>query len=153
MSSNTVGILTNRSPSKLHRSKDRFTARSQFPRNAFNNHHNPNLAKTMESSQRAGYEIVPINSLWVIKIGDRVVGMARLVQDGPHSAKIVLFRIDPEWSHTKVPLNLIRSIESYCLNHGRLSVVMQAHAAPPWILTLMNQHGILLKETKQGRKN
>ncbi len=69
---------------------------------------------------------VPINSLWVIKIGDRVVGMARLVQDGPHSAEIVLFRIDPEWSHTKVPLNLIRSIESYCQNHGRLSVAMQA---------------------------
>jgi hypothetical protein len=107
----------------------------------------------MQRSRRAGHKYVPINSLWVIKIGDRVAGMARLVQDGPHSAEIVLFRIDPEWSHTKVPLNLIRSIQSFCLNHGRLNVIMQSHTAPPWILNLMNQHGILLKETKQGQKN
>ena len=153
MTTNTVGVVANRSPSKLHRAKDRFTARSQFARNAFNDHHNPNLAKTMVRSQRAGHENIPIHALWVNKIGNRVVGMARLVQDGPHSAEIVLFRIDPEWSHTKVPLNLIRSIESYCLSHGRLSVVMQPHTVPTWILTLMNQHGILLKETKQGQKN
>ena len=150
MRSNTVGTLANRSPSKLDRAKDRFTARPQFARNAFNNRQNPNLAKTMARSQRAANVNVPIHSLWVIKIGDRVVGMTRLVQDGPHSAEIVLFRIDPEWSHTKVPLNLIRSIESFCQKHGRLNVIMQPHIAPPWILTLMNQHGIqMLKENKQ----
>jgi hypothetical protein len=153
MSINTVGTLADRSPSKLHRAKDRFTARPQFARNAFNNRHNPIHAETMVRSRQAANVNVPINSLWVIKIGDRIVGMARLVQAGPHSAEIVLFRVDPEWSHTKVALNLIRSIESFCQKHGRLNVIMQPHTAPPWIATLMNQHGILLKETKQGRKN
>lgn len=150
MRNNTVGTLADRSPSKLHRNKDRFTARPEFARNAFNNRQNPNLAKTMVRSLRAGHEYVPINSLWAIKIGDRVVGMARLVQDGPHSAEIVLFRVDPEWSYTKVPLNLIRSIENFCQKHGRLNVIMQSHTAPPWILTLMSQHGFqMLKENKQ----
>ena len=150
MNNNTVGTLAGRSPSKLHRDKDRFAARPQFARNAFNNPQNPILAKTMASSHRAGHENVPINSLWVIKIGERVVGMARLVQNGPHSAEIVLFRIDPEWSHTKVPLNLIRSIESFCQKHGRLNIIMQPHTAPPWIATLMNQHGFqMLKDNKQ----
>ncbi len=47
MSNNTVGTLADRSPSKLHCAKDRFTARPQFARNAFNDHRNPNLANTM----------------------------------------------------------------------------------------------------------
>jgi len=153
MRSNTLGTLADRSPSKLHRAKARFTARPQFARDVFNNRQNPNLAKTMAGSRRTAHEIVSVNSLWVIKIGDRVAGMARLVQDGPHSAEIVLFRIDPEWSHTKVPLNLIHSIESFCVSHGQPSVVIQPHIVPPWILTLMNQHGIFLKQTKQGQKN
>jgi hypothetical protein len=153
MNNNTVGTIADRPPSKLHRAKDHFTARSQFARSAFNDRHNPILAKTPVRSQQAAKANVPINFLWAVKIGERVVGMARLVQDGPQSAEIVLFRIDPEWSHTKVPLNLIRSIESFCQEHGRLSVFMQPHTVPTWILTLMNQHGILLKETKQGQKN
>jgi hypothetical protein len=153
MNNNTVGTLANRSPSKLHRAKDHFTAGPQFARNTFNNYRNPKFAKTRVRSQQAIKANVPINFLWAVKIGERVAGMARLVQNGPHSAEIVLFRIDPEWSHTKVPLNLIRSIESFCQEHGRLSVFMQPHTVPTWILTLMKQHGILLKETKQRRKN
>ncbi len=153
MRSNTLGTLADRSPSKLRRDKARFPARTKFTPNAFNNRQNPNLAKTMARSQRAGHEYVPINSLWGIKIGDRVVGMARLVQDGPQSAEIVLFRIDPEWAHTKVPINLIHSLESFCVSHGQPSLVIQPHIVPPWILTLMNQRGIFLKQTKQGQKN
>ncbi len=149
MRSNTVGILADRSPSKLHRAKDRYAARPQFARNALNNNRNPILAKSMAKSRRSSHENVPVNSLWVNKIGDRVVGMARLVQDGPHSAVIVLFRIDPEWSHTKVPLNLIRSIESFCQKHGPLHVIMQPHTVPPWILPLMNQHGFQFSKEKQ----
>jgi Acetyltransferase (GNAT) domain len=149
MRSNTIGAIANRSPSKLHRAKDHFAAQPQFARNNFNNHRNPNFAKSAVNFQRTGQENGPINSLWVIKIGDRIVGMTRLVQDGPHSAEIVLFRVDPEWSHTKVPLNLIRSVESFCKKHGRLEVSMQPHTAPPWIMSLMNHHGFRFTKEKQ----
>jgi len=142
MSSNTFGILAGHSPIKLHRPKEHFSARPQFTGNSVDNHSNPNFGKTMAGSPRSKHKKnIPINSVWVNKIGDQVVGIARLVQVGTHSAEIVLFRIDPEWSHTKIALNLIRSIESFCQQHGQLDVVMRLHNTPPWILALMNQHG------------
>ena len=45
MRTNTAGILTGRSPSQMHRPKDRFAAQAQFTRRASNNHRGPELPK------------------------------------------------------------------------------------------------------------
>jgi hypothetical protein len=141
MSSGALGVFAGHCPSKLHGPEESFSARPQFTGN-YGNHSNPNLEKTATGSAGAKRKKnTPINSVWVNKIGDQVVGIARLVQNGPHSAEIVLFRVAPDWSHTKVALNLIRSIESFCQQHGQLDVVMRNKGSPPWILALMNQHG------------
>lgn len=141
MKTNMFNSIADRPSLEKHRVKDRFMAQPHFPRTSSFNHGNENRGKTAVRSEHDGRENAPISSLWVSKIGGRIVGMARLIQNGPHSARIVLFRIDPEWSHTHVPLNLIRSIQSFCENHGRLNVIMQPHTVPFWLLTLMNQNG------------
>ncbi len=90
-----------------------------------------------------------INSLWINKIGDRIVGLARLVPHGPHEARLVFFHIDPEWQHTKVPENLIRSIYNYCQDHGGIRVILASQVAPPWMLALLKQYGF--RCTKPGK--
>jgi hypothetical protein len=122
-----------------HDDKEHFAERAQYSKASLYNHGARNASKTTVHSQELDSEDAPVNSLWVIKIGNHDVGKARLVQDGRHSARIVLFRIDPEWSHTKVPVNLIHSIKKYCENHGGLKVSMQPQSAPPWMFTLLNQ--------------
>ena len=141
MKTDTIGVLRRRSPRKLRGPRNCFSAQPKFARTTSNGHRGMDYAEDAACSARPIDKDAALNSLWVEQIGDRVVGMARLVQAGPGSAEIVLFRIDPEWSHTKVPLDLIRSIEVFCKRHGRPDVTIQPHTAPPWILTLMNQHG------------
>ena len=78
-----------------------------------------------------------------------MVGLARLVEDGPQNARLVLFRIDPEWYHTKVPENLIRTIQNFCSKNGYLNVVLTSHVVPTWMLSLLNHAGFrLLKKSK-----
>jgi hypothetical protein len=98
--------------------------------------------RTTDRANQASRASTSANLVLINKIGKRVVGMAQLAQDGPHSAKIVLFRIDPEWRHTHITLNLINSIKEYCQDHGQLNVFLPPHVVPPWMLPLMNQHGI-----------
>ena len=148
MKSSTISSIADLPRLQRHAAKDRFAAHPQFSQSSMHNHDTQNSGNITIQAQQAGRDKAPINSLWIIKIGNRVVGMARLIQDGPRSAQIVLFRIDPEWSHTKVPVNLIYSIQSFCQNHGGLKVSMQPHSAPPWLLTLMNHHGFEFSKAK-----
>src|SRR3989304_1898970 len=82
-----------------------------------------------------------INSLWINKIGDRIVGLARLVQDGPMKVRLVYFHIDPEWCHTKIPEKLLRTIQNFCRDHGGLKMILSSNTLPPWLLTLLNHNG------------
>jgi hypothetical protein len=150
MRTDTIGMLTRRSPRKLRGPRNYLSARPQFDGTVTNNHRGVNQASDSASRARPIDKGAAFNSLWVKKIGDRVVGMARLVQAGPHSAEIVLFRIDPEWSHTKVPVDLIHSIEVFCKRHGRPDVTIQPHTAPPWILALMSRHGFHFSTENAG---
>jgi hypothetical protein len=93
-----------------------------------------------------------MNCLWINKVGDRIVGLARLVQDGPHKARLVLFHIDPEWYHTKVPENMIRSIESFCRDHSDVKIILSPHVVPPWLVKLLKQHGFRFTEKNKMRK-
>jgi hypothetical protein len=92
------------------------------------------------------YKDTPVNTVIMNKIGNHIAGVVRIVQDGPRSAKIVLFRVDPEWRHTRVTLNLINSVQKYCREHGQLKVNLKPHAAPSWMLGLMIQHGFEFME-------
>jgi hypothetical protein len=141
MKSSAISPVANRQRSDGRTAKAHFATQTQFPGASMYHCGNQKFDKNIAQTRQIGHENVPASSLWVNKIGNRVVGMARLVQDGPHSARIVLFRIDPEWSHTKIPVNLIYSIQSFCQNHGGLKVSMQPHTVPTWLLTLMIQHG------------
>jgi hypothetical protein len=83
-----------------------------------------------------------VNSLWVTKIGSKIVGMARLVQDNPHKVRIAFFRVSPEWSHTNIAVNLIDSIRKYCDLNGGLEIVIHPGTVPPWLCSVMNHHGV-----------
>ncbi len=81
---------------------------------------------------------------WITRIGGRVVGLARLVEAEPQVAKIVSFRVDPQWSHTTVPAHLLRSIHRHCRQHGYGRVVLQGDAIPRWMLRVLEGHGFRL---------
>ena len=81
------------------------------------------------------------NCLWVSQIGDRIVGIVRLVEAGPGTARIAMFRIDPDWYHTPVVTNLVRAVEEYCRQHGYLRVLVGFGVAPPWMPSILRRHG------------
>jgi N-acetylglutamate synthase-like GNAT family acetyltransferase len=120
-------------------------AKNHHPKPALLNHGNPNFGDITAISASAVQENAPLSNLWVSKIGDRVVGMARLVQNGPHSAEIVCFRVDPEWIHTKIPMHLINSIQTYCRANGKHKVTLNHHIVPFWMQTLLSHHGFRCK--------
>jgi hypothetical protein len=80
-------------------------------------------------------------SLFVSKIGGDIVGMARLVEDRPEAARILVFHVDSQWCHTAVPGRLLSSIHDYCWSHGRLSLVLEPSAAPLWVLHMLSRCG------------
>jgi hypothetical protein len=150
MKTDTVGAVAERpGRAKLHNNGSIYSYRSQFVPDQSHSRSNSNLNRTIVVKQQVGDgRNAAINSLWICKVGDRILGTVGLVQDSPQTARIILFRIDPEWRHTKVPMNLIHSIERYCQNHGGLLVTVQPHAAPSWIMTLMNRHGFQSSDSK-----
>ncbi len=81
------------------------------------------------------------NCLWVSQIGDRIVGIVRLVETGPGTARIAMFRIDPDWYHTQVVTNLVGAIEEYCRQHGYSRVLVGFGVAPPWMPSILRRHG------------
>jgi hypothetical protein len=145
MNANAINIPKNSGPLDRHRLKNGSLTKSHHPEIFLHEHSNPTKGKPISKTRRMAIENKDsdqISSLWVNKVGDRIVGMARLVQDGPHSARIVVFHIDPEWFHTKVALHLIDSIQAFCQEHGGINLVMPQHAIPPWMQTMMNSHGV-----------
>ena len=83
----------------------------------------------------------PANCLFVNQIGDRIVGVVRLIKSGPGTARIVVFRVDPEWCHTSVVTGLLESIQSHCRQHGCLRVLVDFSVAPPWMSNVLRGHG------------
>lgn len=79
--------------------------------------------------------------LWISQIGDRIVGVVRLVEAGPGTARIAMFRIDPEWYHTPVVTNLIGAVQEYCQQHGCVKVLVGFGVAPPWMPSVLRRHG------------
>jgi hypothetical protein len=146
MKSHLNGTIVAKAPLHPHRARVRFPAHSYLSPTSLPNKTCRHLDKTKPSTRheravKLEKQNALANTLWVIKIGNSIIGNARLVQDGPDSARIVQFRIDPEWSHTKIPLNLINSIQSFCSAHGPLKVTLPPHVVPSWIQTLMSRHG------------
>jgi hypothetical protein len=141
MNANAISVPKNSGSSHPHPAKNGSLTKSHHPGIFLHENSNPNKGQPISKTRRmAGDD--QISSLWVNKVGDRIVGMARLVQEGPHSARIVVFRIDPEWYNTNVALNLIDSIQSYCKEHGGVNLIMPQHAIPLWMQSLMNSHGV-----------
>jgi hypothetical protein len=97
-------------------------------------------------------EIAKLNYLWINQIGDRIVGMARLVQNKPNEARLVLFHVDPEWHHTKIPEKLFYSILSFCRSHGCLFVILPPNVLPPWMLSLLDHLGYHVIEQGKLRR-
>ncbi len=83
----------------------------------------------------------PTNCLWVNQIGNRIVGLVRLAAAGPDTARIVTFRIDPEWYHTAVVTDLIQAVSDHCRQHGCVRVLVDFHVAPPWMPSVLRRHG------------
>ncbi len=83
----------------------------------------------------------PPQCLWVSQIGDSIVGIVRLIEERPGVARIVTFRIDPDWYHTPVVANLVRTVEEYCRQHGCCKVLVGFGVAPPWMPSVLRRHG------------
>jgi hypothetical protein len=79
--------------------------------------------------------------LWIKRIGDRTVGLLRLVQSEPQAARIVTFRIDPDWYHTTVVSDLIRAVQDHCLRRACFRVLVDFRVAPPWLPSILRRHG------------
>jgi hypothetical protein len=147
MKSNALGTLEYHGQSHRRRVKNQLTAKYRFPKLPSGDRNNPNAGKSasekimkpQKADDKGGHAAT--NSLWLSKIGDRIVGTVRLVQDNPRSVRIVLFRIDPEWSHTHIAVNLIKTIQEYCRDNGGLEVTLSQHVVPPWLHAIMNHHG------------
>ncbi len=81
---------------------------------------------------------------WISRIGGRVVGLARLVEAESQVARIVSFRVDPQWSHTTVPTHLMSSIHRHCRQRGYGRVVLERDVLPRWMLRILERHGFRL---------
>lgn len=85
-----------------------------------------------------------INCLWASRIGERVVGLVHLVGVGRQTASITLFRVDPEYRHTVVLTNLIDRVRDFCGGRGCLTVQLESHVAPRWVLRQFDARGLRL---------
>ena len=85
-----------------------------------------------------------MESLFVSKIGSQVVGFAQLVEDGPQAGRVAVVRLAVEWSHTSVPLRLMRSVHSYCCSRGYRTLMLDASAAPRAVLRVLSRCGFQL---------
>jgi N-acetylglutamate synthase-like GNAT family acetyltransferase len=83
----------------------------------------------------------PTNCLWVNQIGNRIVGVVRLAAAGPDTARIVTFRVDPEWYHTAVVKDLIQAMTDHCRRHGCSRILVDFRVAPPWMASVLRRHG------------
>jgi len=98
-------------------------------------------AGSLKTSRTPG----PANCLFNNQIGDRIVGVVRLVKVGPGTARILLFRVDPEWYHTAVVTGLLQSVWDHCRQHGCFRVLIDFSVAPPWMSNILRGHGFRVR--------
>ena len=82
--------------------------------------------------------------LWVCNIGGRAVGTVALRHEGRDTARICLFRVDPEWQHTSVPRKLIQCVRAYSRRCGLTRINMEPRVAPRWMLAALRHRGLQL---------
>jgi len=87
----------------------------------------------------------PANCLFVNQIGDRIAGIVRLVKAGAGTARILVFRVDPEWYHTAVVTDLLRSVQDHCRRYGCFRVLVDFSVAPPWMSNILRSHGFRVR--------
>ena len=66
-------------------------------------------------------------------------------------AKLVLFRVDPEWHHTAVASGLIRQLYRYCREQGYRTIVVEEGTMPGWALRAIGQHGFFFSRRLPGK--
>lgn len=135
------GRLSDPSPSRGRPSSNRFTIPLPlFPKrlkSTSRGEADTAVARRPESAEALG----PTNCLWVNQIGDRIVGLVRLAAAGAGTARIVAFRVDPEWYHTAVVRDLIQAVKDHCRQRGCLRVLVDFNVAPPWMPSVLKRHG------------
>lgn len=92
--------------------------------------------------------------LFVSNIGGENVGVARVVEDRPGEARIVLFRVASEWCHTSVPKRLLRDIHEFCQERDCRTLSLEPGATPPWMSLVLERCGfrVLRRKESSGRK-
>ena len=86
----------------------------------------------------------PPDCIWLCTISGLVVGAVGLRHEGLDTAKICLFRVDPEWQRTSVTEKLIECIRQHSGRCGITKVVMDPHVAPRWLLRSLRHCGFQL---------
>jgi GNAT superfamily N-acetyltransferase len=88
---------------------------------------------------------------WITTIGGRAAGAMVLGRVAANVAKLVLFRVDPEWHHTAVASGLIRQLYWYCREKGYRTIVVEEGTMPGWALRAFEQHGFLFSRRLPGK--
>lgn len=86
----------------------------------------------------------PQDCVWAVTIDNRAVGSVSISHHASHVARVNIFRIHPAWQHTAVLAKLIERVHRYCWNHGYLKLVLESHAAPAVVRTMLAHRGFHL---------
>jgi hypothetical protein len=78
------------------------------------------------------------------RVGQRTVGIVHLVGTRHQALSITLFRVAPEYGHTVILTNLIDRVCDYCRECNTLTVHVESHVAPQWVLRQMDGRGMRL---------
>ncbi len=119
----------------------------------------PPLPAGLSSRGRPGLSEVPrpvasavgLDRGWITTIGGRAAGAMVLGRVAANVAKLVLFRVDPEWHHTAVASGLIRQLYRYCREQGYRTIVVEEGTMPGWALRAIGQHGFFFSRRLPGK--
>ena len=73
-----------------------------------------------------------------------MVGAVELRHEGPDTAEICLFRVDPEWQHTSVPRKLLQCVRGHSRHYGLTRISMEPRMVPRWLLQSLRRRGFRL---------
>jgi GNAT superfamily N-acetyltransferase len=94
---------------------------------------------------------VGLDHCWITIFGGRAAGVVVLGRVAANVAKLVLFRVDPEWHHTAIASGLLRQLYRHCRQQGCRTIVVEEGAMPGWALRAIEQYGFLFSRRLPGK--
>ena len=78
--------------------------------------------------------------VWASELNGQIVGMIGVALSADRVVRIMRFRIDPKWQHTRILTELFRRVHEYCLSQGGLQLVVEPGIMPGWIVSYLEKY-------------